>query len=152
MLISMVKQLHATSYKLLLCKNQWILSWLCFSLISILFLQSLHLVHWHVCHRKRSSQVKVSKIPLIIFLLTRFFENLCCELTCIFCGIWISYIQTLIVLSHMLQLFDASIFGFIDLCNVFFHKVIIKNMMCLAQDILATCCVNAAHYCIASYH
>jgi hypothetical protein len=38
----------------------------------------------------------------------------------------------------MLQLRDASISGFIDLCNAVYHKVIAKNMMCLAQDILDT--------------
>jgi hypothetical protein len=52
----------------------------------------------------------------------------------------------------MLQLLDASISGFIDLCNAVYLKVMAENMMCLAQDILDTCCVNAAHYCTASCH
>jgi hypothetical protein len=51
----MVTQLHAAS--LLRCKGQWVRSWLSLSLISILFLQSLRWVYWHVCHRRRSSQV-----------------------------------------------------------------------------------------------
>jgi hypothetical protein len=63
-----------------------------------------------------------------------------------------SLIQTLVVLSQMLQLLDASISGFIDLCNAVYHKVMAENMMRLAQDILDTCCVNAAHYCTASCH
>jgi hypothetical protein len=32
-----------------------ILSWLSLNLISILFLQTLRSVHWHVCHTRRSS-------------------------------------------------------------------------------------------------
>jgi hypothetical protein len=41
----------------------------------------------------------------------------------------------------MLQLLEASIFGFIDLCNAVYHKVMVENMMHLTQDILDTCVV-----------
>ncbi len=60
--------------------------------------------------------------------------------------------KPLVVLSKVLQLLDASISRFIDLCNAVYHKVMAENMMCLVQDILDTCCVNVAHYCTSSCH
>jgi hypothetical protein len=52
----------------------------------------------------------------------------------------------------MLQLLDASISEFIDLCNAIYHKVMAENRMRLAQDILDMCCVNVAHYYSANCH
>jgi len=36
----------------------------------------------------------------------------------------------------MLQLLNASMYGFIDLCNAIYHNSKVENMMHLAQDIL----------------
>ncbi len=55
----------------------------------------------------------------MLLLIIRFFENCGCELTLMFCGNWISKLQ--------LEIHDASISGWIDLCCSALYNISIEE-------------------------